>query len=434
MLIAADWVVPVSGRAIREGAVLVRGGRIVEVGRAESLTRKHPAVPLSEFPGCTLTPGLVNAHTHLAMTCLKGLIPPQPFHSWISHIPRAWQALSGDDVAASIALGSIRSVACGVTVVGDIAYGPESVAIAADSGLAGTFYWEVLGIELEELPRALFDAEYPSEHSRSTRIRFGISPHAPYTSGPSLIRGAHKIAAVQGVAFAIHVAESDAEVELLESGTGPLAPLAGRLAHGLEPPGVSPVSYIDSLGTLANAVVVHGVKTLPSDVPALARRAAGVVLCPRSNEYLMNGTAPAWRLEQAGIELGLGTDSLASNESLDLFDEARLLKRREPRFSAKRLFEIMTVGGARVLGMEEHFGTLASGKQADLAVFRTTGDDPYEALIANAGRHATEAVMCAGVWRVLDGGPTFGVSLVERGARLATERARLALSDPADGY
>lgn len=432
MFLTADWVVPVFDDPIRDGAVVVAGGRIRDVGPTAVFETLYPDEPRHDFPGCTITPGLVNAHTHLAMTCFKGLIEPQPFHSWIKYVPLAWRSLSGDDIAASIALGAIKSIACGVTAVGDIAYGPESVAIAADSGLGGVFYWEVLGISVDELPEFLYEAEFPitGDHACGPRVYCGLSPHAPYTSGPDLIAGTHKIARARGARFAVHVAESDAEVELLSSGTGPLADLAERLADGWKNPGRSPVRYLDALGALSGAAAIHCAKVLPVDLTPLARRAAGVVLCPRSNAYLMNGEPPAWRFEQAGIFLGLGTDSLASNSDLDLFEEARALRQMEPRFSARRLFEMMTIGGAEVLQVADEFGTLEPEKQADIAVYRVTGDDPFEALLAGAGRSTTEAVLSAGVWRVREGGPTTGVSLIERAARLATERAAIALDTP----
>ncbi|MDP2400794.1 MAG: amidohydrolase family protein, partial [Actinomycetota bacterium] len=155
MLLTASWVLPIRSDPIRHGAVLIHGSRIAEIGPADELLARHPNEPHKEFGGCTLLPGLVNAHTHLAMTCLKGLIPSRPFHEWIARIPTAWRALGADDIAASIAMGAILSITSGVTVVGDIAYGPESLAICADTGLGGTFYWEVLGIKASELPYAL---------------------------------------------------------------------------------------------------------------------------------------------------------------------------------------------------------------------------------------------------------------------------------------
>jgi cytosine/adenosine deaminase-related metal-dependent hydrolase len=381
-------------------------------------------------------PGLVNAHTHLALTCLAGLIPPMPFADWIARIPPAMSALSDDDLAASAALGALRNVASGVTVIGDITYGPESVATAADTGLAGRFYWEVLGETPDSLPQALVDMDFPTDCATAcgVRVRCGVSPHAPYTSGPETLRGTYAIAQAERLGYVVHAAESDAETELLRSGTGPLADLAGRLAHGFEAPGTTPIAYLNRLGVLDGAVVVHCAKATHRDIATLARRAAGVVLCPRSNEYLMNGAPPAWSLDAAGIPLALGTDSQASNHDLDLFNEARHLAAIEPRFSPERLIRMLTLGGAEVLGMNDAFGSLTVGKQADMTVYRVSAADPYRALLEQAGRGKTEAVVSGGVWRMFSGGPTIGVSVIERASRLATERARLILDGDAREY
>lgn len=431
MLITADWVVPVSDEPIERGGVLLTtGGRIAEVGPADTLARRHPDAQLREHPGCTVIPGLVNAHTHLAMTCLKDLIEPQPFEDWIARIPVAWRALSGDDIAASIALGTLRSIAAGVVAVGDIAYGPESISIAADTGLGGTFFWEVLGMELEDLPEALYNAEYPSDPLSGCRGRLhcGISPHAPYTSGPRLIQGTHKIAVAQGAAFAVHVAESPAEETLLAEGDGPLAELAGRLAHGFVPPGTTTVRYLDELGVLDGMLAIHCTRVTTADVLLLAKKAAGVVLCPRSNAYLRGGQAPVGHLARSGVPLGLGTDSLASNKDLDLFEEARALRTLEPSLTSGRILEIMTAEGARAIGVGDRFGALEPGRSADLAIYEVSGADPLEALLDSAGRSTVRAVMSAGVWRVLSGAPVMGVSRIERGAHIAAERASLALA------
>ncbi|MCG2807042.1 MAG: amidohydrolase family protein, partial [Coriobacteriia bacterium] len=407
MLITADWIVPVTGEPIRNGGVLLSRGRVAQLGPADELSARNPQAKTHAYPGCTLMPGLVNAHTHLAMSCLKGLIPSQPFHEWLKHVPVAWKALSGDDIAASIAMGALRSIASGVVAVGDIAYGPESIAIAADSGLGGVFFWEMLGMELEDLPQALYDADYPSDplYGCQGRLRCGISPHAPYTSGPRLLQGTHKIAMAQGAAFAVHVAESPAEDNLLMRGQGPLTRLSERLAPDFEAPGITPVRYLDRLGVLDRALAIHCTRVTPGDIQVLAAKAAGVALCPRSNTYLEGGSAPVRALADSGVPLGLGTDSLASNADLDLFEEARALQALEPSLSARRIIEIMTKEGAAALGIADRFGSLEPDRDADLAIYSVSGDDPYESLLTGAGRSTIQAVMSAGVWRVLSSSP-----------------------------
>lgn len=433
MLVHAEWVLPIVSPPLRDGAVLVRGDRILEVGALELLAAVHPDEPLERNDGCVLTPGLVNAHTHLALTVLGGLVPSIPFGEWLPQLVRAMRALTPDELEASVALGARQCLEAGVTVVGEIAYGAASMDIARGAGLGGAFFWEVLGIDAAGLDAALLDDGYPRSvrGGRDERVRAGISPHSPYTSGPALLRAAHDRTRREGAPFAIHVAESHAEAELFASGGGALAPTAGRLASGLAPgSGTTPVSYLDDLGVLDNAIAVHCVQVGGDDIDRLAARAAGVVLCPRSNAYLREGPAPVAALEAAGMRLALGTDSSASNLDLDLLDEARAVRVLAPHLTAERVVRMITAGGAEVLGLGEVFGALAPGHQADLAVFRcaTAEADPYEVLVGCAGRPSLAYVLSAGKWRVRDGRalapPDAGLDDVLRRAR---ERARTAL-------
>jgi cytosine/adenosine deaminase-related metal-dependent hydrolase len=436
MLLTADWVVPASHSPIAQGAVRVHGSRISAVGTFEDLRSEFPGDAVHEYRGCTIVPGLVNAHTHLALTCLKGLVPPQPFHEWLTHMPRAIDALSSDDMAASATHGAILAIASGSTVVGDIAYGPEAVAIAADTGLGGTFFWEVFGIAPDELPERLHELEYPADPAQacSGRLRCGISPHAPYTSGPGLLQTTHSLAEAQQAAFAVHAAESDAEMQLLRDGTGPFEDLTRQMAPDFQVPGRGAVGYLDDLGVLEGALLIHCVKVLPVELPVLARRARGAVVCPRSNEYLHNGRAAVRRMLEAGVPVGVGTDSLASNHDMDLMEEVRAIREAEPEIPTEDLLKMATVWGAQVLGLEAQFGSLGRGKQADIVVYRVSEDDPAEALIDQAGRSTVEAVVSGGVFRVIDGGAVFAVSPIERASHMARQKAAIALEGVEPGH
>lgn len=427
MLLTADWVLPVDAGPIRRGGVVVHNTRIAAVGPAEEVAglERHSRL---DFPGCVITPGLVNAHTHLSLTALQGLLPPGPFPDWLRRIVPMMQALDADDLAASAALGALRCLQAGATVVGDIAYGPESPAAAGDVGVAGTFFWEVLGVGGAELPAALAEAEFPEPaRAENERMRAGISPHTPYTSGPSLLRAEARFARENGYPFAIHVAESSAEIELFAQGSGPLRDLSRRLALDLGTEHRSPVAYLDSIGVLEGALAVHCVHLLPGEAHALAHRTRGVVLCPRSNRYLRNGTPPVDALVGAGAVVCVGSDSLASNEGVDLFAEARELREVAPKLDAARLLRMLTLDGATALGLDESFGSITPGKQADLAVFKVASGEPEAALIERGGRDTTEAVLTAGIWRVREGRPTFPVKPLEADVARAADKARAAL-------
>jgi cytosine/adenosine deaminase-related metal-dependent hydrolase len=162
-----------------------------------------------------------------------------------------------------------------------------------------------------------------------------------------LLSAVHDRSAQLGVPFAIHVAESSAETSLLLDGTGPLAGTAARTAFGFEPPGVSTVAYLASLGALEGATAVHLCHLAEDEIGLLALAVRGAVTCPRSNEYLSNPVPRITPLLEAGIPVGIGTDSSASNYDLDLLSEVRALRAAEPQLSADELLGIATLGGAR---------------------------------------------------------------------------------------
>ncbi len=431
MLLTADWVVTISRPPIRNGAVLVRKGRIVEVGRVDELAGLDPDTERRDFPGCVMLPGLVNSHTHLSLTSLGGLFGPAPFAQWLPRLITAMKAWQREDHAASAALGAVRCLQAGVTVVGDITYGPEAASVGVDSGLGGTFFWEVLGISTPKLFAELESLEYPATTGGfcGPRVKCGLSPHSPYTSGPRLIQAMHEAAIEFHVPFAIHAAESGDEVELTRLGTGPLADVAGRLAPDFAAPGCGPIAYLDRLGALEGATVVHAGHADPSDVARLASAARGVVACPRSNAFLSNPTAPVVRLTRAGVPVGIGTDSSASNDDLDLMEDVRALHAAHPTIAPATLLEFVTVQGAVALGLEDRFGVLEPGMQADVAVF-DVGEtyDPETSLVRHAGAKTLRAVMSAGAWRVLDGECVTDIGPVEIAARAARVRAEQAIT------
>ena len=431
MIVTADWVLPVSRPPVRTGAVLVRGHEITAVGPLERLRAEHPGEQVTTYPGCTIVPGLVNAHTHLSLTALEGLVPSMSFSEWLPRIATITRAMNADDFAASAAAGSMACLKTGVTVVGDIAYGPEAISTAGDAGLAGTFFWEVLGIPEGELPHALARMEFPGGGSACAagRLCYGISPHAPYTSGPGLLRATHSLARRHQLGYMVHVAESPAEQQLLIRGEGPLGETAARLARGFEPPRCGSVEYLHRLGVLSGAIAVHCVHLETGEADLLAKHARGVVLCPRSNRYLHNGAPPVSQLHSHGVDIAVGTDSAASNEGFDLFAEARALAALDPELTPKRLLGIMSLEGARVLGVHERLGSLDPGKQADLAVIASGGaDDPTTQIVATGSPDRVRAVMSAGVWRVLDGELVAPVRPIEKAAEEVRARAARVLA------
>ena len=431
LLVTGDWVVPVTAPAIPRGAVLVDADRIVAVGpRADLETMCAIDTARADFPGCVITPGLVNAHTHLTLTALSGVVPPRRFDVWLPRLVAALKPWNIADHEASGVIGAEESLLSGVTVVGDIAYGAAEVASASSAGLGGVYYWELLGLHPDAVDEHLAYLRYPTDSEVfGPRVVCGLSPHSPYTSGPGLLRAVRAAAEERDVPFAIHVAESAAEHELMHDGAGALAGTAERTAFGFIPPRASTVAYLDRLGVLEGATAVHCCHLEAGDIGLLSERGASVVTCPRSNRYLDNPPAFVAPLLAAGIPLGIGTDSSASNSDLDLLSEVRALRAAEPSLSAETLLCIATAGGAKALGVDDRFGALSHGMQADLAVFAVgETDQPADVVVSNGGRMTACAVMSGGQWRVRDGELLVRDEAAALQAHEARDRALAALA------
>lgn len=430
MILTADWVLPVSAPPIRHGAIAVREGVIVEVGHAADVCARWLDDAVEDLEGCIIAPGLVNAHTHLALSVLGGLTTRGPLHPWLRPVARTILGLTHEEFGASSAAGALDCLLSGTTVVGDIVYGSETPSSVGGLGLAGVFFWELLGLDPEDVQDSLTRRGYAP--NPTARVRPGLSPHAPYSSGPALLRHVRDLARKSGQPFAIHVGETEGETELLRSGDGPFRDQADRLARGFEVPGASPVAYLDGLGVLDDAICIHAVHVSAADAELLAHSARGVVLCPRSNAFLENGVPPVALLRRAGVRLALGTDSSASNDDLDLFAEARALASIDPAILPTELLEMMTRDGARLLGIDDSFGALEPGTQADLVAVCVSDDpaeDPVAAFLKAGGPETIAAVMCAGEWRVRDGRTKFDTSAIETAAATARDHARALLAN-----
>lgn len=398
-LIAADWVLPVADAPIADGAVLVSGNSVEAVGAREDLSRAAGAAECRHYPGCVIIPGLVNAHTHLALTALEGTSPPAGFPEWLDAVVPHIKQMSPAELTDSARMGVRRMLRAGITCVGDVTYREESLAPARKEGLAGVFFREVLGMPGDAVVGFLDDTAFPYTID-DDRLHPGLSAHAPYSTGPSAIRSTLALARERCLPAMMHVAESPAEDALLRRGEGRLASLVARLAPDFESPGTGTVTYLDGLGALDGLICVHAVHVDEDEADLLAEKARGVVLCPRSNLYLDCGSPPVEMFAARDIPMAVGTDSIASNRSFDMFEEARSLLEADPGLPPSRLLAMITAEGASVLGMHRH-GRLEAGSPADLVVLALGAtDDPVRDVIGAARAKDVAAVMSAGSWRV----------------------------------
>jgi 5-methylthioadenosine/S-adenosylhomocysteine deaminase len=361
---------------LKNGALLVgHDGRIAAVGPAQDLS-PPPGTESVHFPDSVIVPGLVNAHTHLELSGISQPVAESDFYRWLLKIRRFKESLGYDDCLAAAERGLKESWRHGVTTVADTGTSGAALEALLRSGGRGIYYQEVIAphpeqarIALEELDR--FVAQHLSRAGAG--VYLGVSPHAPYTVSPELFGAAVSYARERRLRVASHVAESLAEVDLLTANRGPFA--ESRKLREIPDPVLarSPVEWLERLGVLhPGFLAIHAVQTDAADVEILTRSGCAVVVCPRSNLAHGHGAPPIRRYLEAGIPVGLGTDSLASVPSLDLLSDAREAARLAglgPQLSIR----LLTLAGARALRLDSEIGSLEPGKWADLCVVRIDG-------------------------------------------------------------
>jgi aminodeoxyfutalosine deaminase len=375
----------------------VASGRIVAAGRLEDL-RKEFSAPVYDFPDCVIMPGLVNGHTHLELTHFpawklrKGIdYSPRTYIDWVIQVIKIRRALTPDELANSVREGIYKSLESGTTTAGDILTDKSLLPVYRDTPLAGRLYFEAIGQDPALCGQLLQSIENSVASFDPGKLSAGISPHACHTLSSLFLGDLAAVSRRHSVPMMIHLAETREEVAFLHDSTGKIAellyPFAGWEKFLPPPRHATPVAYLDSLGILGpGTTVVHCVHVTPADAGILRQRGVTAVLCPRSNDRLAVGRAPVHLLKKAGIPLALGTDSLASNDSLSLWEEMRFLRRQFPgEFSPGELLELATLGAARALHLQHDVGSLEKGKAADFLVVKAdgsgTGEELHEALI-----------------------------------------------------
>jgi aminodeoxyfutalosine deaminase len=376
----AAWLLPISQPPIRDAWLRTERGRIVAFGhtRPGDFTASDE-IDLGEV---AVLPGLVNAHTHLELSWMRGRIPEtDDFGRWIRAIIDLKQQSAGqaDAIAASITEGIHEARAFGTAVVGDIANTPSTSRPLAEQGMAAVVFHELLGFRGEDAAILIQEAAARLESEPvSNLVRHALAPHAPYSVSPALF-GLIR-AEMERDPFArssVHLGESAAEIEFLQHGTGACRAALEQLGKW-DPswvcPRSGPLEYLDGMGFLDNRVLaVHGVHFTAAELTRMAELGITLVTCPRGNMRTGAGVPPIEEFFQSGVHVAVGTDSLASVPDLNLFSELEQMRRLAPALPARVLLESATINGARALGFDADFGTIDSGKRNPLIAVRLDG-------------------------------------------------------------
>lgn len=393
---AASYVLPVTSPPIEGGAVAVENGLITAVGRLSDLRAAAGDVPVTNLPDCAITPGFVNTHTHLELTHFpawkvrKDLdYLPKTYVEWVGQVVKIRRALHQGELELSVREGLRMSLESGTTAVGEILTDFSMAPVYDCFPLLGRIFLEAIGHDPIHCGDVLERLHATAKGMQGDMLP-GISPHTPHTVSAQFFKDLHELSRRLSVPQAVHLSESTEEVTFMHDSSGPIAELY-RMARWEEylphPMRTTSTRYLNDLGVLDSATLaIHAVHVTPSDVALLKERGVTVVLCPRSNDRLFVGRAPHHLLKASGIRLAVGTDSLASNDSLSILDEIRFLQQMSPQdFSSQELFEMATIGGARALGIDARTGSLEPGKRADFLVFADctpgAGKSPCSALL-----------------------------------------------------
>jgi len=374
--VAARWVLPVSGEPIARGAVLVGAdGRIAAVGPDASVPRpaRRDDVALGR---AALLPGLVNAHSHLELTALRGLVRDVPFFEWIRTVRAIKYGVDRAIYRASARWGVLESFAAGITTSGDTGTTLQAAAALAELGARGVAYQEIFGPDPKQCAASMAGLEEALQQLArfaSDRLTIGVSPHAPYTVSDELLRAATALAARRRLTTATHAAESEEERALVERGGGPFADDLRSRGITVEPKRTTTIGWLERAGFLAlKPLLIHCVTASPDDLARAHRAGATAVHCPWSNAALGHGRADFAAMRRLGLVVGVGTDSVVAGGGHDLFTATRLAALGLPAgqgLSARGLLRLLTADGAAALGLEG-VGTLTVGAWGDLTAVR----------------------------------------------------------------
>jgi cytosine/adenosine deaminase-related metal-dependent hydrolase len=380
ILIAPKILTMQSGKPFFDnGAIVIKRGVVLAVGPL-SLLDKYPGQRIYCLKDSVLLPGLVNVHTHLELPPLLKTIQTNDFSSWVLNLIHAKKHLREKDYIRATTDNILSCIQTGTTTVGEICTHNISSVLLKSSGLRAIVYHEIIGMARNS---SKFIVHSSGKKQNSNLIQFGLSPHTPYTVSEAILSQISKQVRKNNIPLAMHIAESKDEIKLLQGkkcGLEKLYAFAGW-ETSQAPHANSSFEYLDSIGLLSrNMLAVHAVQTAHNNISLLKKKNVAIAHCPRSNEETGVGKMDLRNFLDAGIRVGLGTDSLASSPSLNMWDEMRFALRvhKKDSITAKDILRLATLGGAEALSLDAVTGSIMPGKRADIIALplpeKNTGD------------------------------------------------------------
>lgn len=371
IIVKAKYLLPNPEDCIENGAVAVEGTTICRVGTFEEIQALAGIDKIIDLGNAAILPGIINIHTHLDLTNLHNRIKPTTnFTHWVFQIVGARIRWKEEDYISSIEKGIELCVESGVTTVADIANAEYSFSVLKKSPLRKVVYKEVIDLNPDHAEDVLKKTQ--SELSAiipDNLLSTGLSPHAPYSVSKELYQEIAQYAVETGTPVCTHIAETQDEIEFLTKGTGSFPAFLRQiraLPDNWKAPGLTPIHYLNETEILGNhPVLIHCNYVTDEEISVIKFSGASVAFCPRSHHFFGHANHPVQKLLDAGINVGLGTDSLASNHSLSILDEMKFLSLHHS-IPPKTLLTMATINGAKALGLDFKIGQIKEGLEADL--------------------------------------------------------------------
>jgi cytosine/adenosine deaminase-related metal-dependent hydrolase len=413
MILRAKIILPITAPPIEDGAVLIAGGKIRALGKWRKFATHAALVaqqPITDLGEVILLPGLINAHCHLDYTGMAGEIPPpKNFTDWIAAITAYKASWDYSEYAQSWLRGAHQLLKSGTTTVADIEAVPELLPEVWDATALRVFsFLEMTGIKSRRPPRDILrEASRKISTLKHPRHSAHLSPHAPYSTVPELLKLSAAAARKKNWRVSTHIAESETEFEMFHQASGAMHDWLKKNGRDNSDCGQrSPVAHYARQKALGeNVLAVHVNYLARGDAAVLAKSRTHVVHCPRSHDYFRHARFERERLARAGVNLCLGTDSLATTRrdgkkkpELDMFAEMRMLAANDKKISPEEILRLATINGARALGLAGKIGELSKNSFADLIALPCPEKlkDLHDAILAHTGNVA--ASMIEGRW------------------------------------